>query len=233
MNSDFYVVSHINKRKTPIATLTKSPHDVYLPNCLECGRSKINNDNHDLTLVLERNKGIPPDYLAAPAAMEIVSSRVIDIFQKYNVTGYTILYPVAKLLDLNENEIFPSNRYFRISITGGVQLDLERMDVTILSKCSTCNTYDYNRNFWEWGEAIAIDGSHDGSDLFKADHSEALLCTEKLMEIVCREKLTNIEFTQFDSMFKLINSPPPIDLKAYLKVRRGVHEGDRGTVRLS
>jgi len=214
MDMEFYCVG--SDGGNPYVPLMVSSNDIDLDNCPECGRTRYNKQNRDLSLVIE-GRGKLPDYLPCVRSLSVVSQRVIDVWQKYDITGYTA-FPINKLLDKHRNEVHQDSQYYNVTITGRMELDFERMGVAIEYQCSTCGTIEYNRKPWEFGSAFIKEGSHDGTDLFAAKHFEmAPICTRKMLEIVYNEKLTNFQFKHFETKFIYINSPPPIDLKAFFK----------------
>ena len=221
MESGFYNVSHEEKRGTPYAPTIVSSNDVYFDNCPKCGRGRFNKENRDLSLVIEGKRKLP-DYLLCghSSTLKIVSQRVVDVWQKYEITGYTA-FPISKLLDKHGNEVHAESKYYNLIITGRIELDFERMGVFIMAQCSTCGGLDYNKKTWEnWGVTVAKEGSYTGTDLFVANRFEAApICTRKMLEIVHKEKLTNFSFTTFESKFSGIGGRVPIDLKTFFKTK--------------
>ena len=209
----FFNVHTNRKRGAPYAPTIKSNKDVYLSNCPECDRTRFNEENRDLSLVIEGYRKLPDGLLCGHYPLTIVSEKVIDIWQKYNVSGYSY-FPINKLFDMKGNEIYTECKYFNVITTGRAELDFDKMNIHIISECSTCGYVEYNKETWEFGEAFYKDETYDDSDLFALKYFEkSLLCTKKILEISYKEKLTGFQFKTFASMFIYINSPPAIDLK--------------------
>ena len=205
-----------SNKMTPYAPTINSSNDIYLNNCSECGRTRYNDDNKDLSLVIEGKRKLPDYLLCGHYPLTIVSKKVIEIWRKYSVTGYTA-FPIKKLVDKKGTVVHSDFQYFNVSVTGSIELDFKRMGVSIVNQCSICGCFDFNKNTWEFGTAFLKQGTHDGSDLFYPKYSGGLCCTRKMLEIVYKEKLTNFKFNTFESMFIFINSPPAIDLKEFFR----------------
>ena len=209
----FFTIDHVEKRGTPYASKIISDDVVYFDACLECGRSQFNHSNRDLALVVEGKRTLPDYLLCGHYPLKIVSQRVIDAWQKNDITGYTA-FPIRNLIDAKGNEIHLDYKCFCVTITGRVELDLERMGVFIRKQCSACGALDYSKETWEW-DLVSVNGStHDGSHLFVAKHFESVpICTIKVLEVVYKENLTNFQFRTYESMFSMLTSPV-IDLKS-------------------
>ena len=181
--------------------------------CPMCNKMIGDHDENSDCLWINREMEFPDVLLCGHYPLVIVSNRVIEAWQKNNVTGY-IAHSINKLVDSNRCEINAPVRYFNIIITGRAELDLEKMGISIIKQCATCNCVEYDKPSWEFGEAYIKAETYDGSDLFVDKHfTQSVMCTQKILEIVYREKLTNFEFRKLEAKFKyMVNSV--IDLKS-------------------
>jgi len=213
----FYDISHIEKKGTPYASAILSNSGTYLSTCHKCKSIKVNRSNKDLILVIE-GKGELPDYLlCGQYPLFIISNKTLKMWQKYSVTGYDA-FPIAGLINKDGEEIITDIRYFDIHITGRVKFDFNKMNVKIKYRCQKCGAVEYNKQVWQFGLAYVKQGSYDESDLFVAEYFEtAPLCTEKILDIVYKENLTNFKFRTFESQFMFLNRPPAIDLQKHFR----------------
>jgi len=197
----FYTIKHIEDEGTPYASSIVSTKLIYHDNCPECKRPRFNEDNHDLSLVID-GKGDMPDYLlCGHYPLNIVSSRVIETWGKHGIIEYKA-FPIKDLLDINRNKIISDINYFDIRITKSVELDLEKMGIKVLSQCSKCHTFEYNKQTWEFGTTFINENSYDGSDLFTIKHfNNIVVCSEEVLNVINQEKFTNFNFTPLESSF--------------------------------
>jgi len=216
--NDFYFFITDNKRGTPYAPTIVSSNPIYLDNCPKCDATRFNENNRDLSLIIEGKRALP-DYLnCGHYSLCIVSDKVIEAWQKNNVTGYTV-FPIKKLFtDKKGNELSTNVQYFNVTITGRAELDYKQMNIKIKKQCSKCGYIEYNKDTWEFGTAVIKTGTYDGSDLFVVKGFEAMpICTIKMLEIVYKEKLTNFAFRSYKSLFSYLHLPPAVDLKTIFK----------------
>ena len=207
----FYRLSHRESRNTPYASTILSSNDVNLSNCPVCGRTRFNHSNRELSLLIE-GKGKLPDYLlCGHYPLIIISDKAHRALDDAGVTGYES-FPV-RLVSKDLGEIEQAH-YHNVIITGKAELDYSQMGVEITSVCKECGAVEYNKNSWELGPAIIKENTYDGTDLFVLKHFRAApLCTMKVLETVYKNKLTNFEFKDLETMFMLMPPSNPIDLK--------------------
>ena len=206
---NYYTISHDNNIKTPYAPTIINSGEAFLSKCPKCDRTRYNYANRELSLLVE-GKGKLPDYLmCGHYPLMIVSDRVLTIWEKEGVTGYTS-YPVV-LVDQQMEEIINA-QYYNIIISGRAELDFTKMGVKIKKVCSKCGAVEYNKETWEFGEAIMKESTYDKSDIFTYQFFEASpACTKKVLEIVYRNKLTGFRFKELK--LKFAYGAPKIDLK--------------------
>ena len=211
----YFSISHNDNRKTPYASTILNNNGGYLEDCPLCGRTRFNEANKDLVLLIE-GKGKLPDYLqCGHYPLTIVSDRVLQTWKDVSVSGYES-FPI-KIID-NENKKRNHEQYHNIIITGRAELDFEKMGVKIVSICQECGEVEYNKQDWEFGKAIIKDNTYDGSDLFTFKYfCAAPLCTLKILEAVYNNKLTNFQFMFLESFFIYLDTSP-IDLKELLRI---------------
>jgi len=209
-----YTMSHLQKKGTPYASTIVSDNDIYLTSCHKCERTRFNHDNRDLELIIEGKRKLPDFLMCGHYPLAIVSQKVIDVWEKHNITGYTTI-PIKKLIDRKSEQVHHDCQYHCITITGRIELDFEKMGVCIIKQCSTCGAVDYDKPNWEWGSLTFVkQDTYDGSDLFAARHFEATsLCSKKILEVAYKEKLTNFQFRPLESMFSYFGESPIICLK--------------------
>jgi len=196
-----YTIEHMEEEGTPYISSIVSEDIVYLDNCSQCGRIRFNENNHDLSLVIDGENKLPDFLLCGEFPLNIVSNRVIDVWDKYNLTGYDA-FPIKFLYDTNMNEIISDVKYFDIRITNSVELDFHNMGVKIVNQCSTCNVVEYDKQTWEFGKALIIDSSYRNFDLFTIKYFQnTLSCSKNVLNITYKERLTNFSFKPFESSF--------------------------------
>ena len=226
----YYSIKRQISYGTPYAPFIISSNPISLDNCPKCGGHRFNDNNKDISLVVEidptdycpvcskmfgehdgnycmdihniYNAKIFPDYLLCGAGpLIIISNRVLDLWQQHNVTGYSTT-PIKHLYDNDRSILACHVNYYNITLTGYAELDFEKMGIEIVSHCSICGATQYNKNTWEFGSAYLKADSHDGSDLFRLRFFDKLpLCTMKITDMMQKEGLTNFEFKPFEQYF--------------------------------
>lgn len=206
---EFYKAIPGIARKTPYAPTILNKKDVFLCDCPKCGRTRINHTNRNISLLIE-GKGKLPDYLmCGHYPFMIVSDRVLKAWEKVEITGYTS-FPI-ELIDQQMEEI-QNVQYHNIIIDGRAELDFDKMGIKIIKICCKCGAVEYNKHAWEFGVAIMKEGTYDNSDLFVFKYFEASpVCTEKVLETVYINKLSNFVFNSYEAKF--MYTAPNIDLK--------------------
>ena len=213
----YYTIGHDDNRRTPYAPTILNTEDAFLSNCSKCGRTRFNDSNRDLILLLE-GKGKLPDFLSCGHyPLTLISERTLDVWRAAGITGYES-FPV-KLVNKQDEEICDV-QYHNIIITGRAELDYKKMGVKIKKICSKCGAVEYNKETWEFGEAFMKENTYDGSDLFVTKYFErAPICTFKVLEIVYKNKLTNFAFGNFEEKF--FYTAPDINMKELFKKPKG------------
>ena len=210
---DFYCIELLEKRGTPYAPTIVSEQDLFLANCIECGRTHFNDANRDLSLIIEGKRKLPDTLMCGHIPLTIVTSNVIEAWEKHNITGYTS-FPIKQLLDLKRNPIQTEVQYYCVNINGYIELDFEKMGVQIIEICSMCGPNVYSKNIREWGTAYFKEHTYDGSDLFVPKYFEGVtLCTKRVLKIIYEEKLTNFDFRHYKYMFGWKIDAPEVNLK--------------------
>ena len=191
----YYTISYDYNRKTPYAPTIVNSGEVFLSKCPKCGRIRYNYANREISLLIE-GKGKLPDYLmCGHYPLMIVSDRVLNIWEKAGITGYTSF--LVELVDYQMDKI-RDVQYHNIIVTGKAELDFTKMGIKIKKVCSKCGAVEYNKQTWEFGTAIMKESTYDHSDLFVLNFfPTAPLCTIKVLETVHDNKLKSFKFQYF------------------------------------
>lgn len=225
-----YRLLHENKPGTFYAPTIKSDNPIYLSNCARCGSSRFNFSNEDISLIVETNmddycphchkilddhnedddcpwindrKELPDYLLCGHYPITIISKKFLEGLTEKKVTNYSAS-KIKKLFDVLGNNLPNMPEYYKIDISTQLELDLEKMGISIIDTCSICGSKKYDKNTWEFGSPyIKINTYDDEKDLFVVDSFGAIICTEKVIKMAYDKKLTNIRFAPFESMFTL------------------------------
>lgn len=194
--TEHYIIS-TGRSKIYAPTILNS--DELLHKCKKCGRDYFRRDS-DIKLLVEGNGSYPDVLLCGHWPIRVVSERALKKWNENHITGYRS-YPV-RIFKKNGDEI-PNEEasYHYIEITGSNEFDLKAMGIKIVSQCNSCGAVTYNKNTWEFGKAIVKKGAWDGSDLFAFKYFGSSSCTQKLLEVIYNNRLTNFRFKKIEDSF--------------------------------
>lgn len=207
---------------TEFFKFTSSRSNVYAPTilnkedhfllCKKCGARFLKNRQMDVDLLIEGKGKLPDMLMCGSFPLFIVSPKVVDCWEQNGITGYRSSR--ARLFRKVNKELVEEDVCYRnVEITGRAELDFEKMGVQV-TVCSVCGSHQFNKNTWEFGEAIYKPNSWDGSDLFVFTYFEySPLCGMKNLEVIYKNKLTNFCFMKMEDKFNYASSQE-VDLKA-------------------
>lgn len=169
--------------------------------CSACGSAYLKAKLYEIDLLIEGKGELPDAIVCGHWPILLVSDKVYTVWANNNISGITH-YPVRLYRKDGASLRQIEARYHNIVITGRCELDLKKMGVEVINRCSECGTVKYNKEIWEFGSATLKKNSWDGSDFFTARQFEyTALCTTKNLELIYRHKLTNFSITKFEDMF--------------------------------
>jgi len=150
-----------------------------------------------------------PDYLILfGSGLNIISEKALKIWGKHNVTGYEA-FPIKKLLhyynEIEERyeEFETETKYYNAIITKQAEFDYEQMGIKKIIKCPVCGDFEYSKPNDEINFVALKKGTYENSDLISVGGAGGYsACTEKLLEITHKHKLTGFGFLALDDMFK-------------------------------
>ena len=205
---DFYMSGHVNL--TPYAPSISTGESSEI---CQCGGVVYDIDHKNISLVIEGKRKLSDHLMCGAYPLIVVSTKVIEAWEKYNVTGYKA-FPVKKLVNVKGNEMITDMKYFNVQVTGKeVELDFEEMGVYVKNQCPICGKCEFNKEVWEFGKPIIKEDTYDGSDWFLTGYFKSPLCTKRILEITFKEKLKNFRFRSFEAFQNHTGDFSDVDLK--------------------
>lgn len=136
-----------------------------------------------------------PDLLGCGAyPLLILSERMISVLQDAGIDCFK-KYPVS-IESIRESSVQRQDapNYFRVEITGECKIDFFASGMTITNICAHCGRIDVEPLMIP--RFAILQGSWDGCDLFRDQRyfPRVTFCTERLVDLVKENGLTNCEF---------------------------------------
>lgn len=165
--------------------------------CPECGREVATAQYKENTPHLRLEGGrVFPDFLQfcdAGNRMFMVSEKVLEMFEKNGITGYSGYQLMTYEFSKRKSSIIEHPNYYSLNITGKVDLDLAEMHLKKKRLCPQCGQFDWSR--MRFGITILDETTWNGSDLCFLDSIPGFkLCSEKVKELIQQHKFTNFSF---------------------------------------
>ena len=138
-----------------------------------------------------------PDHLSVSIPFEercgfIVSEKALAVFQKAQLTGFE-----AAPLEIAGAD---SPRYYFLTVIGSVSLDYGAMHYRKQNVCPECGSFRWSRQ--KIGISVLDQESWDGADFCKlVDYPNYFLCTQKVVDVIKREKLKGFMMRQESEIF--------------------------------
>lgn len=184
-NSNYWVYSSGN-----LSTITAE-------HTCSCGRTCVDykeDTSGPFTLVME-DRGRYPDFLhcCGPGLSVfafVISEKALNIFSDNHITGYTDAEPIRLVKEngIGFEEVKDLPQYYKLSVSGSIDLDYNEMRLKKKHHCSECGQYKLSRQ--KLGTSYLNLSSWRGDDICRLGTFPArIICTEKVIEVIIKNKL--------------------------------------------
>lgn len=210
---EYFSLSSNIKSRTPYASTIINFKDLIFI-CKTCGSMHFYENINEIILLVEGKGKFPDKMLCGHLPLTIVSDNVLNAWKENNITGY--LYNNVKLVSKNGMDINNELKYYNITVTGKTELDIEKMGISIKSRCNDCGQVKFGNEIFDVSNAIMKDNSYNSTDLFVFNFfKNSPLCNKRTIEIIYKYKLTNFFIKKIEKVFDLTD--PGIDIKTLFK----------------
>lgn len=202
----FKIERYYSEKKYCYATKNSAFEGYIFDKCPSCGRTvatSIPKKQNDAFIVVGGKEY--PDFLqfGGPGLYFVFSDKVLNAFEKYNVTGYDQAVEVPIYRQQKDALCKQPFRYYMVNITGIVDFDLKAMSLKRKNLCSHCGQFDWNRQRLSIIKTVLDMTTWNGSDLCRIDSFPGIIvCTEKIKRIAEEHQFKGITFLDEDSIFR-------------------------------
>ncbi len=169
--------------------------------CTKCG-AIANYPMGKYAIDLEGGTKYPDILLCGAYPLLIVSERVLNDWVNSGITGFQS-FPL-EIREIASEKLKTKERiqYYGIEVTAKCELDLEAMDVKIISKCDRCGNVRLSKDSMDIEELVIKPESVENSDIFVSEIFPAIiLVTQKVVKCACINKHTNFSFVKAEDIF--------------------------------
>lgn len=170
--------------------------------CTKCGNIRLEPVMPPFDYVIEGKRlgdimGITPGYY-------LVSLKTYELFESNNISGVSFSRSVkcVKWIDRKGAEIVQPIPEYVYMIIEGKCGDVFLSNGYKLQRCPICNSL--NSKYMGVKTAFNID-NWDGSDIFTHTHATGMMCTEKVKDIIEKNKLKNFDLRPCRCTSKTVN----------------------------
>jgi len=149
----------------------------------------------------------------------LLSERVIRTLEKARISGFVPQPVVIERVKSVRLRLIPAPRYFYISVTGLIDVDLKEARLSNLERCEVC--YRLTQPFEATGLRharcyVPLENTWDGSDIFRMRNipSRHCFCTYKVLELAREHKWVNFRFEPMGTIQRHAVGWKGVDYKA-------------------
>ncbi len=206
----FFKMSYRNYSPWIAKFVRKDDHQMIDGECAACGKKwcvQQNEHYYDRPFEALLDKGSKWTDIIGNGTrpfFTIVSQRILEIWEsegigKFPAFPVTIIPPYKKMKE-------PPPMYWRLDSKKmiGCELDLEASGFIGAKYCEVCQMYSFDSSQsdricdFKITPFVLKEGSWNGSHVFCTKYFGYMFCTEKVVDIAQKYKMTNFEFTPFE-----------------------------------